>query len=95
MYQLHGVTSNSTSPRAASHHPAVDYFPITVHPVMFYHIYKHQNDVRLFLSLTGVPTGKPVLPTQGPVTPLDICKENIIFDAIAQIRGEIFFFTKR
>ncbi|XP_053472980.1 72 kDa type IV collagenase [Ictalurus furcatus] len=53
------------------------------------------DDIRGIQELYGVPTGKPVLPTQGPVTPLDICKENIVFDAIAQIRGEIFFFTKR
>uniref|UniRef100_A0AAQ5YHD5 72 kDa type IV collagenase n=1 Tax=Amphiprion ocellaris TaxID=80972 RepID=A0AAQ5YHD5_AMPOC len=45
--------------------------------------------------LTGVPTDKPLPPTQGPVTPMDICKEPVIFDAVAQIRGETFFFKDR
>ncbi|KAF1393119.1 hypothetical protein PFLUV_G00035150 [Perca fluviatilis] len=43
----------------------------------------------------GVPTDKPLPPTQGPVTPMDICKEPVVFDAIAQIRGETFFFKDR
>lgn len=47
------------------------------------------------LSSTGVPTDKPLPPTQGPVTPMDICKEAIVFDAVAQIRGETFFFKDR
>lgn len=46
-------------------------------------------------SSPGVPTDKPLPPTQGPVTPMDICKEAVIFDAIAQIRGETFFFKDR
>lgn len=44
---------------------------------------------------TGVQTGKPLPPTQGPVTPMDICKEPVVFDAVAQIRGETFFFKDR
>ena len=44
---------------------------------------------------TGVPTDKPLPPTQGPVTPMDICKEPIVFDAVSQIRGETFFFKDR
>lgn len=44
---------------------------------------------------TGVPTDKPLPPTQGPVTPMDICKEPVVFDAVAQIRGETFFFKDR
>lgn len=47
------------------------------------------------LLFTGVQTGKPLPPTQGPVTPMDICKEPVIFDAVAQIRGETFFFKDR
>lgn len=43
----------------------------------------------------GTPTGKPLPPTQGPVTPMDICKEPVVFDAVAQIRGETFFFKDR
>uniref|UniRef100_A0A8C1WCY8 72 kDa type IV collagenase n=1 Tax=Cyprinus carpio TaxID=7962 RepID=A0A8C1WCY8_CYPCA len=53
------------------------------------------DDVKGIQELYGVPTDKP-LPTElPPVTPMDVCNENIIFDAVAQIRGEIFFFTDR
>ncbi|XP_039652082.1 72 kDa type IV collagenase [Perca fluviatilis] len=46
-------------------------------------------------GMNSVPTDKPLPPTQGPVTPMDICKEPVVFDAIAQIRGETFFFKDR
>lgn len=39
-------------------------------------------------------TGTGPTPTLGPVTP-EICKQDIVFDGIAQIRGEIFFFKDR
>lgn len=53
------------------------------------------DDTKGIQELYGVPTDKP-LPTHiPPVTPMDICNENIIFDAVAQIRGEIFFFKDR
>uniref|UniRef100_A0A452SMY2 72 kDa type IV collagenase n=1 Tax=Ursus americanus TaxID=9643 RepID=A0A452SMY2_URSAM len=41
---------------------------------------------------TGTGTGPT--PTLGPVTP-EICKQDIVFDGISQIRGEIFFFKDR
>uniref|UniRef100_A0A8C6PLZ6 72 kDa type IV collagenase n=1 Tax=Nothobranchius furzeri TaxID=105023 RepID=A0A8C6PLZ6_NOTFU len=53
------------------------------------------DDVQGIQELYGVPTDKPVSPTQGPVTPMDICREPVIFDAVAQIRGETFFFKDR
>ncbi|XP_053347984.1 72 kDa type IV collagenase [Clarias gariepinus] len=59
------------------------------------HFRLSNDDIRGIQELYGAPTGQPVLPTMGPVTPMDICSENIIFDAIAQIRGETFFFTDR
>ncbi|KAJ8249003.1 hypothetical protein GJAV_G00230120 [Gymnothorax javanicus] len=35
-------------------------------------------------------------PTQGPVPPhIDVCREDMVFDAVAQIRGETFFFKDR
>uniref|UniRef100_A0A8C9SYW7 72 kDa type IV collagenase n=1 Tax=Scleropages formosus TaxID=113540 RepID=A0A8C9SYW7_SCLFO len=45
--------------------------------------------------LPGASTDKPLPPTQGPITPMDFCDEDIIFDAVAQIRGETFFFKDR
>uniref|UniRef100_A0A3B3C9A7 72 kDa type IV collagenase n=1 Tax=Oryzias melastigma TaxID=30732 RepID=A0A3B3C9A7_ORYME len=54
-----------------------------------------QDDIQGIQELYGVPTDKPLPPTQGPVTPMDICKESIVFDAVAQIRGEVFFFKDR
>uniref|UniRef100_A0A4W4H830 72 kDa type IV collagenase n=1 Tax=Electrophorus electricus TaxID=8005 RepID=A0A4W4H830_ELEEL len=53
------------------------------------------DDIKGIQELYGVPTDKPLPPTMGPVTPMDICSENIIFDAVAQIRGETFFFKDR
>lgn len=44
---------------------------------------------------SGIDTDKPIPPTKGPVTPMDICKEPRVFDAVAQIRGETFFFKDR
>jgi hypothetical protein len=55
----------------------------------------------LYISSISLPTpgirtgGKPLPPTQGPVTPMDICSEPVVFDAVAQIRGETFFFKDR
>ncbi|XP_045888772.1 72 kDa type IV collagenase [Micropterus dolomieu] len=54
-----------------------------------------QDDIKGIQELYGVPTDKPLPPTLGPVTPMDICKEPVIFDAVAQIRGETFFFKDR
>ncbi|KAG5270064.1 hypothetical protein AALO_G00188260 [Alosa alosa] len=53
------------------------------------------DDIRGIQELYGASTDKPLPPTQGPVTPMDICNEPIIFDAVAQIRGETFFFKDR
>lgn len=53
------------------------------------------DDIKGIQELYGVPTDKPLPPTQGPVTPMDICNEPVIFDAVAQIRGETFFFKDR
>uniref|UniRef100_A0A8D0A6E1 72 kDa type IV collagenase n=1 Tax=Sander lucioperca TaxID=283035 RepID=A0A8D0A6E1_SANLU len=53
------------------------------------------DDIRGIQELYGVATDKPLPPTQGPVTPMDICKEPVVFDAVAQIRGETFFFKDR
>uniref|UniRef100_A0A671R261 72 kDa type IV collagenase n=1 Tax=Sinocyclocheilus anshuiensis TaxID=1608454 RepID=A0A671R261_9TELE len=53
------------------------------------------DDVKGIQELYGVPTDKPLPTDLPPVTPMDVCTENIIFDAVAQIRGEIFFFKDR
>uniref|UniRef100_A0A8D3E835 72 kDa type IV collagenase n=1 Tax=Scophthalmus maximus TaxID=52904 RepID=A0A8D3E835_SCOMX len=53
------------------------------------------DDISGIQELYGGSTDKPLSPTQGPVTPMDICKEPVIFDAVAQIRGETFFFKDR
>uniref|UniRef100_A0A5F9CK92 72 kDa type IV collagenase n=4 Tax=Oryctolagus cuniculus TaxID=9986 RepID=A0A5F9CK92_RABIT len=42
----------------------------------------------------GTDAGTGPTPTLGPVTP-EICTQDIVFDGIAQIRGEIFFFKDR
>uniref|UniRef100_A0A8C2XGG1 72 kDa type IV collagenase n=1 Tax=Cyclopterus lumpus TaxID=8103 RepID=A0A8C2XGG1_CYCLU len=54
-----------------------------------------EDDIKGIQELYGVPTDKPLPPTQGPVTPMDICKEPVVFDAVSQIRGETFFFKDR
>lgn len=54
-----------------------------------------QDDISGIQKLYGAPTGKPLPPTQGPVTPMDLCKENLVFDAIMYMRGEMFFFKDR
>ena len=41
-----------------------------------------------------IDTGTGPTPTLGPVTP-ELCKQDIVFDGISQIRGEIFFFKDR
>lgn len=41
-----------------------------------------------------IDTGTGPTPTLGPVTP-EICVQDVIFDGISQIRGEIFFFKDR
>ncbi|KAK5934957.1 hypothetical protein CgunFtcFv8_020360 [Champsocephalus gunnari] len=53
------------------------------------------DDINGIQELYGASTDKPLSPTQGPVTPMDICKEPVVFDAVAQIRGETFFFKDR
>ncbi|XP_072374374.1 72 kDa type IV collagenase [Scyliorhinus torazame] len=59
------------------------------------HFRLSNDDILGIQKLYGVPTDKPLPPTQGPVTPLDLCTANIAFDAITQIRGEMFFFKDR
>ncbi|XP_035252394.1 72 kDa type IV collagenase-like [Anguilla anguilla] len=54
-----------------------------------------RDDIIGIQELYGAPTDRPLPPTQGPVSPLDVCSENIVFDAVAQIRGETFFFKDR
>ncbi|XP_078067033.1 72 kDa type IV collagenase [Mustelus asterias] len=53
------------------------------------------DDILGIQKLYGIPTDRPLPPTQGPVTPLDLCAENLVFDAITIIRGEVFFFKDR
>lgn len=42
----------------------------------------------------GPGPGPGPRPTLGPVTP-ELCKHDIVFDGVAQIRGETFFFKDR
>ncbi|XP_075394097.1 72 kDa type IV collagenase [Tenrec ecaudatus] len=59
-----------------------------------------QDDIKGIQELYGpspdtdTGTGTGPTPTLGPVTP-EICKQDIVFDAVSQIRGEIFFFKDR
>ncbi|KAJ8252540.1 hypothetical protein COCON_G00218520 [Conger conger] len=54
------------------------------------------DDITGIQELYGGRTDRPrPPPTQDPVTPMDICSENIVFDAVAQIRGDTFFFKDR
>ncbi|XP_006103121.1 72 kDa type IV collagenase [Myotis lucifugus] len=56
------------------------------------------DDIKGIQELYGpnpdTDTGPGPAPTLGPVTP-EICTQDIVFDGIAQIRGEIFFFKDR
>ncbi|XP_030060173.1 72 kDa type IV collagenase [Microcaecilia unicolor] len=45
-------------------------------------------------SSEGPGPGPGPVPTLGPVTP-ELCTKDIVFDGVAQIRGEIFFFKDR
>ncbi|XP_041077695.1 72 kDa type IV collagenase-like [Polyodon spathula] len=53
------------------------------------------DDIKGIQELYGAPTDRPLPPTQGPVTPMDLCQEDIVFDGVAQIRGETFLFKDR
>ncbi|XP_069495734.1 72 kDa type IV collagenase [Ambystoma mexicanum] len=56
-----------------------------------------QDDVSGIQELYGGTSEKPgpgPSPTLGPVTP-ELCKKDITFDALSQIRGEIFLFKDR
>uniref|UniRef100_A0A8C5PJG1 72 kDa type IV collagenase n=1 Tax=Leptobrachium leishanense TaxID=445787 RepID=A0A8C5PJG1_9ANUR len=57
-----------------------------------------QDDVNGIQELYGQgdkdKPGPGPVPTFGPVTP-ELCNKDIVFDAVAQIRGEIFFFKDR
>uniref|UniRef100_A0A8C4DI44 72 kDa type IV collagenase n=1 Tax=Dicentrarchus labrax TaxID=13489 RepID=A0A8C4DI44_DICLA len=52
-----------------------------------------QDDIKGIQELYGVPTDKPLPPTSGPVTPMDICKEspnpwfNVFFFTCSSLTG--------
>ncbi|KAF7244738.1 72 kDa type IV collagenase [Varanus komodoensis] len=60
------------------------------------HFRLSQDDIRGIQELYGgsTDTGPGPSPTLGPVTP-ELCGQDIVFDAVAQIRGEIFYFKDR
>ncbi|KAK9392689.1 72 kDa type IV collagenase [Crotalus adamanteus] len=60
------------------------------------HFRLSQDDVQGIQELYGGSTdvGPGPKPTLGPVTP-ELCGQDLVFDAVAQIRGEIFFFKDR
>ncbi|XP_072837055.1 72 kDa type IV collagenase [Pogona vitticeps] len=60
------------------------------------HFRLSQDDIKGIQELYGGSTdvGPGPSPTLGPVTP-ELCGQDIVFDAIAQLRGEIFFFKDR
>uniref|UniRef100_A0A670J1S2 72 kDa type IV collagenase n=1 Tax=Podarcis muralis TaxID=64176 RepID=A0A670J1S2_PODMU len=55
-----------------------------------------QDDITGIQELYGGSTdvGPGPSPTLGPVTP-ELCNQDIVFDAVAQLRGEIFYFKDR
>lgn len=64
-----------------------------------------QDDISAIQTLYGPGSGKPVPrpppppPTPGPtqvaVSPVDLCKEEIVFDAATQMKGETLFFKDK
>uniref|UniRef100_A0A670YYG0 72 kDa type IV collagenase n=3 Tax=Pseudonaja textilis TaxID=8673 RepID=A0A670YYG0_PSETE len=60
------------------------------------HFRLSQDDVQGIQQLYGGSTdvGPGPKPTLGPVTP-ELCGQDLVFDAVAQMRGEIFFFKDR